>query len=142
MAHRMIWTLGAMAWLAAGPAWAQDVTVWHSPSCGCCHLWAKHIEAAGFSVRLKETEDLDPVKKDHGVRSELASCHTARVGGYTIEGHVPAQDIRRLLAEKPDAIGLTAPGMPASAPGMDVGAEPYDVLLMRKDGTTEVFARH
>lgn len=142
MSQRIMWALGALLVLASAPAFAQDMTVWYSPTCGCCHLWAKHIEAAGFSVKLNETDNLDPVKKAYGVRPALASCHTARIGGYTIEGHVPAQDIRRLLAEKPDAVGLTAPGMPASAPGMDIGAEPYDVLLIRRDGTTEIFARH
>ncbi|MBC8013706.1 MAG: CopG family transcriptional regulator [Methyloceanibacter sp.] len=87
---------------------------------------------------------LDRIKRQSGIGEELAACHTAKIGGYVIEGHVPAPDIKRLIAERPDALGLSVPGMPIGSPGMEQGAEtePYDVLLIKKDGTTEVFARH
>ena len=142
MSRLPLFALGLM--LAAGPsaALAQDMTVWHSPTCGCCHLWARHVEAAGFRIKLNDVQNVTPIKRTLGVRPELESCHTARIEGYTIEGHVPARDIRRLLAERPDAVGLSVPGMPSSAPGMDVGAEPYQVLLMRRGGSTEVFASY
>ena len=108
------------------------VSVTKDPSCGCCDGWVAHIEAAGFPVRVVESTDMDSLKQRLGVPAELASCHTAEVGGYVVEGHVPAAAIRRLLAERPDATGLAVPGMPAGSPGMDfpgVDPEPYEVFL-------------
>lgn len=108
------------------------VNVTKDPSCGCCDGWVAHIEAAGFPVRVVESTDMDSLKQRLGVPAELASCHTAEVGGYVVEGHVPAAAIRRLLAERPDATGLAVPGMPAGSPGMDfpgVDPEPYEVFL-------------
>lgn len=129
----------------AGPSDAA-VEVWKSPSCGCCGGWVKHMQQSGFTVKTNDTEYelLTKIKRQAGLGEDLQSCHTAKVGGYIIEGHVPAQDVTRLLAEKPDAIGLAAPGMPLGSPGMDYGPdkEPYDVLLVKKDGSTEVFAKH
>jgi hypothetical protein len=136
----IILALGLMPPLAA---FAQEITAWRSPTCGCCHLWAKRLEAAGMKVTLIESDDLATIKKQHGVAPQLESCHTAVVEGYTIEGHVPPREIARLLAERPDAIGLSVPGMPAGSPGMERNeTKPYDVVLMKRDGTTEVFARY
>ncbi len=117
--------------------------VWKTPTCGCCGKWVKHMEAAGFRVEVTDLESVDPIRKANGVPLSLASCHTGTVGGYVIEGHVPASDVRRLLKEKPGILGLTAPGMPAGSPGMDVpGSPPYDVLSLGKDGKTAVYATH
>jgi hypothetical protein len=133
-------TAGLMASLGAS---AEGVTAWRSPSCGCCHEWAKHVEQSGLSVEMIDAPDIDKIKREHGISSELASCHTAVAGGYMIEGHVPPREIKRLLAERPDAIGLAVPGMPNGAPGMDSGSkEPFNVLLVKKDGSTEVFAKY
>lgn len=127
----------------ASPAPAQEVTVYKSPWCGCCGGWVDHMRDNGFSVTVHETEDLDPIRAEHGVSDELMSCHTAVVDGYTIEGHVPAADVARLLREKPEARGLAVPGMPAGSPGMEAaGREPYDVLLFADDGDANVFASH
>lgn len=124
-----------------GAANAAEVEVWKSPSCGCCGGWIDHMRAEGFTLKVHDIDDVTPVKMQHGVPAELASCHTAVVDGYVIEGHVPAADVRRLLAERPQATGLSIPGMPASAPGMDMPGEPYDVLLF-KDGDVTVYASH
>ncbi len=120
---------------------AQEVTVHMSPSCGCCGDWVKHLEADGFHVERRMVEDVSMARKTYGVPTALASCHTAVVDGYVVEGHVPASDIRRLLAERPRAVGLSAPGMPAGSPGMEgAGAEPYETVLFRADGSADVFA--
>ena len=117
--------------------------VWKTPTCGCCGQWVKHMEDAGFRVEVTDVDDVDPVKKANGLPLNLASCHTALVGGYVVEGHVPASDVRRLLREKPAILGLSAPGMPAGSPGMDIpGSPPYDVLRVAKDGTASVYATH
>lgn len=122
---------------------AQEVTVYMSPYCGCCGDWVKHLEADGFSVEKRMVEDVSVARRTHGVPPALASCHTAVVAGYVVEGHVPASDIRRLLAERPRALGLSAPGMPAGSPGMEAaGTEPYETVLFRADGSADVFARH
>ncbi len=120
------------------------VTAYRSPTCGCCELWVEHMRAAGFAVDVKTVSDMGTVKKEAGVPVGGGSCHTAHVGPYFVEGHVPASDIKRLLAEQPDAKGLTVPGMVAGSPGMEQGgvSQPYDVLLVGKDGTTTVFAHH
>jgi hypothetical protein len=121
----------------------QEVTVHMSPYCGCCGDWVKHLEADGFRVERRMVNDVSMARKQHGVPTALASCHTAMVDGYVVEGHVPASDIRRLLAERPRAVGLSAPGMPAGSPGMEgAGAEPYETVLFRADGSADVFARH
>jgi len=137
----------ALATLAApGLAAAQAVEVMKSPYCGCCEGWAQHMHDQGFQVSVQDTPDdvLAAAKTRLGITPATASCHTATVEGYVIEGHVPAEDVRRLLAERPDAVGLAAPGMPMGSPGMEMGgaSEPYEVLLIRRDGSTEVFARH
>lgn len=113
------------------------VTVTKDPGCGCCDGWADHVRGAGFPVRVIESADAFSLKQRLGVPVDLSSCHTAEVDGYVIEGHVPAAALRRLLAERPQAIGLAVPGMPAGSPGMDVpGVEPeqYEVLLFDASG--------
>lgn len=125
----------------------SSVEMWRSPGCSCCGKWAAHMERAGYEVTINDSASaiLDAIKRKTGIGGELAACHTAKVGGYVVEGHVPAQDVKRLLAEKPEAIGLAVPGMPVGSPGMEVPSgetEAYDVLLVKKDGSTEVFASH
>ena len=122
---------------------AAQLTVHKSPYCGCCAKWIEHVQKHGFTVKVVETEDMMAVKKRLGVPDGLASCHTTLAGGYYVEGHVPAADIKRLLAQKPDAAGIAVPGMTSGSPGMETGpAEPYVTIIVRRDGTTGVFARH
>jgi hypothetical protein len=119
------------------PAYAEDpsVTVHKGPNCGCCSRWAKHLQNAGFTVRVEETSDLDTVRERLGVPAELDACHTAEVGPYLLQGHVPAVAVRRLLAERPNVKGLAVPGMPVGSPGMEGGKpEPYTVLSFGADG--------
>lgn len=115
-----------------------------SPSCGCCGSWVEHVKKAGFKVEINDTEEMNPIKERVGVPYGKGSCHTAEVGGYFIEGHVPAEDIKRLLTERPDAKGLTVPGMPAGSPGMELPdgrTQPYTVELVANDGTTSAFSQ-
>jgi hypothetical protein len=116
--------------------------VYKSPTCECCKKWEQHLRLNGFEVESHDLADVSPMKRELGVPKQLASCHTAVVGSYLVEGHVPAADIQRLLREKPPVVGLTAPGMPPSAPGMDTGHEPYDVLTFDARGRTTVWAKH
>ena len=119
------------------------VQVYKSPQCGCCEKWVDHMKSAGFKVIAHDTNTVAEHKTRLGVPLAMGSCHTAEVGGYFVEGHVPAGDVKKLLAEKPQAKGLGVPGMPASSPGMDDGSKtPYEVLLVGKDGSTTTFARH
>ncbi len=140
----------AMA-MAAAPAVAQRpgalaVEVWKSPTCGCCQDWVRLMERAGFRVKVNDTGNT-AIRKRLGVDPRLGSCHTALVGGYALEGHIPPADVVRLLAQRPEAIGLAVPGMPIGSPGMD-GPEyggrrdPYDVLLVARDGGSSVFASY
>ena len=150
------WILGALATalfaLAAGffvsgglasPANAQTITVYKTPWCGCCTAWIKHLQRDGLEVRVIEREDLAPVRASLNVPDELASCHTASVDGYAIEGHVPASEIRKLLETRPDAAGLSVPGMPMGAPGMETTSPPdaYDVILFSAEQQS-VFASY
>ena len=136
--------------LGITPARATDTTpsieVWKSATCECCGAWVKHLEANGFTVKVNaaDASTLAALKRQAGIGDKLASCHTAKIDGYVIEGHVPGTDIKRLVAERPAAIGLAVPGMPVGSPGMEQGAEfePYDLLLVKKDGATETFASH
>ena len=121
------------------------VVVHKSPSCGCCSQWADHMRQAGFPVEIRDQEDLNPIKQRLGVPYGKGSCHTAEVAGYFVEGHVPAEDIKRLLAQKPNAKGLVVPGMPIGSPGMEVPdgtTQPYTVELVQADGSTTDFAQH
>lgn len=130
----------------AGDAEALPLVIVHkSPTCGCCGSWIEHLRAAGFKVEARDSDNLDPIKRSLGIPADKASCHTAQVGNYFVEGHVPAEDIKHLLADKPDAKGLVLPGMPAGSPGMetpDGRQQPYTVELVRQDGSTAEFARH
>jgi len=130
--------------LPAGAA-APQVVVFKSPSCGCCAAWVDHLKANGFVVTVTDVADTSGPRKLASVPAHLGSCHTARVAGYAIEGHVPASDIHRLLKERPDAIGLSVPGMPAGSPGMELPGgdrDPFDVLLVDRLGATRVWSRY
>ncbi|WP_424138103.1 DUF411 domain-containing protein [Roseomonas chloroacetimidivorans] len=127
-----------MAQAAQGPA----IEVWKDPTCGCCEGWVRHMREAGFEATAHDVTDLQAVKTANGVPDALQSCHTAIIGGYVIEGHVPAADVRRLLAERPRAKGLAAPGMPPSSPGMDIPGTPYEVVLFGASGGDRLWARH
>ena len=125
---------------------APGIELWKDPHCGCCKDWISHMEQNGFKASVNETGNY-AVRARLGMPQQLGSCHTALVQGYVIEGHVPAQDIQRLLKEKPQALGLAVPGMPIGSPGMDGPAyggrrDRYEVLLVLKDGSTRVFQRH
>jgi len=148
-------SLAVPAWLhAAEPATAASpssvaaseqplLVVNKTPWCGCCEVWAAQAEQAGFTVERRVVEDLNPIKRALGVPSSQASCHTAEVGGYFIEGHVPFADVRRLLAERPQARGLAVPGMPLGSPGMEAdAAQAYSVNLIDRDGGISEYARH
>ena len=136
----------SLAGLAAAqrPAQPQTVEVFKSPTCGCCANWVKHLEAAGFTTKVTNVDDMTVVKTKYGVPGRMQSCHTAVVGGYVLEGHVPAADVQRLLKEKPAVVGVAVPGMPIGSPGMEVGStvQPYDVLTFNKQGQSTVFASH
>ncbi|PKO33056.1 MAG: metal-binding protein [Betaproteobacteria bacterium HGW-Betaproteobacteria-7] len=117
--------------------------VYKSPYCGCCGKWIDHVKAAGFEVRTHEVNDVPAARQRLGMPERLGSCHTAKVAGYLVEGHVPATDIQRLLKEKPPALGLAVPAMPPGSPGMESPRPvPYDTLLVQTDGKTSVYARH
>jgi len=121
------------------------MTVHKNASCGCCNSWVQHLRENGFRVNERNVDNLAPVKVSVGVSYGMGACHTAEVGGYFIEGHVPAADIKRLLAEHPDAKGLTVPAMPVGSPGMETPTgevQPYDVFLVARDGSASVFAHH
>lgn len=126
------------------PDVAPAVTVFKDPNCGCCKEWIEHLRKHAFKVTAKDTSDVGTIKRSGRVPPQLVSCHTAFVNGYVIEGHVPAEDIRRLLEEKPKIAGLAVAGMPIGSPGMEVGnrKDKYDVIAFNRDGTTSVFARH
>lgn len=121
------------------------VKVHKSATCGCCQLWVEHLEKAGFTVEVHNSEDLNPIKAKLGVPYGRGSCHTAEIDGYIVEGHVPVQDISRLLRERPQGRGLVLPGMPAGSPGMEMPdgrVQPYTVELVLPDGTTQPYVLH
>ncbi|MBM7457213.1 hypothetical protein HNR62_003125 [Oceanisphaera litoralis] len=136
------WFYGLAGALLSGPVLAASITVYKSETCGCCEDWVRHMEASGFEVKVVNRDNLAPVKAMAGVKPELASCHTGLVDGYVIEGHVPAADVKRLLEQKPAVRGLTIPGMPQSAPGMDIPGTPYEVLSFDNQGNSAVFSRY
>ncbi|WP_019613399.1 DUF411 domain-containing protein [Psychromonas ossibalaenae] len=130
--------------LFAGSAIAADMTMYKSPYCGCCTAWAEQLEEAGFEITVIEQANNNEIRQKHGITPELMSCHTAEVGGYALEGHVPPADIKRMLKEKPAIAGLAVPGMPASSPGMDVpgNSDPYQVVAFTKDGKKMVYNQY
>lgn len=145
--HRILRTsLVCAAILSAQAAQASEdeVVMYKDPNCGCCGQWAEHLRTNGFSVKEIATGDMESIKREAKLPPELASCHTARVGGYVVEGHVPAYDIRRLLAERPSVIGISVPGMPLGSPGMEgpYAAESYQVMSFDAEGKARVFAEH
>jgi len=122
---------------------AADIIVYKSPTCGCCKKWVKHLETAGFNVKSINKRNMNPVKQKFGVKREYQSCHTAKIGKYFIEGHVPASDIKNLLAKKHDAKGLAVPGMPMGSPGMEGHRkDKYSVLLIDKHNNAKVYSQH
>ena len=150
MNRRAFLIAGTAAAGQAGRTNAQSLSprieVYKSPTCGCCSAWIEHIERAGFVVDARNLEQdvLYALKARSGITPKLASCHTAIVDGYIVEGHVPAADVERLLSERPEAIGLSVPDMPIGSPGMEMGnqQEAFDTLLILGDGSTVVFQRH
>jgi hypothetical protein len=138
-------TIPAFVWprltLAAG---LPEITTYRNPGCGCCEKWAMGLQADGFIVKVFDDPALDKRRADAGVPAELAGCHTAFLGDYVIEGHVPSEDIVRFLGEKPAARGLAVAGMPIGSPGMETNGpkDQYDVMLFTADGTSQVYARH
>lgn len=140
----VVTSLGA-TWRSADAAFRlPEMEIWRSPTCGCCGDWIEHLSAAGFPVKVRMVQDTAPTRQRLGMPGRYGSCHTGLVDGYVIEGHVPAGDIRRLLSERPDAIGLAVPGMPVGSPGMEMGSQrdPYDVLLVVADDAASVFASY
>ncbi len=154
---RRVWLRGAAAaaaGLVAGPSvsrlWASEaqsqqlptaMTVFKSPTCGCCKAWVDHVTKAGFKCTVRDVADLREVKATFGIPASLESCHTAQIGSYLVEGHVPADLIMKMLKEKPAGRGLAVPGMPIGSPGMEGGTpERYQILLFDKAGQTRVFA--
>ena len=149
------WLAASAAVAAAGPLWAQKkpaaidpmaVEVWKDPSCGCCGDWIDHMQKNGFKVTTHDVGN-NAVRKRLGLPEKYGSCHTALVGGYVVEGHVPADDVKRLLKEKPPALGVAVPGMPVGSPGMDGPVyggrrDPYDTVLVLRDGSSRVFQSH
>lgn len=127
---------------AAAPAEGTRMVVYKTPTCGCCREWVDHVQAAGFDVEVHDMPNVQPVKQEHGLPGHLASCHTAIVDGYVVEGHVPADVIRRMLRERPQVAGIAVPGMPAGSPGMEVPGgrkDPYDVIAFSRDGKVSVY---
>jgi len=121
---------------------AEEIVVYKSPTCGCCTKWVDHLEDNGFSVKVHNRSNMGPIKAELGVPRHLQSCHTAKVSGYVVEGHVPADEITRLLTERPQVRGLAVPGMPMGSPGMEgLRKDAYDVLAIQDNGRTTVYAR-
>lgn len=137
----LIGSLAQASW--AAPA-TPVIDVYKSPTCGCCNKWIDHLKANGFGVRSHDTDNVAQHKVRLGVPRGYGSCHTAEIGGYVIEGHVPAREIKRLLKENPRARGLVVPAMPIGSPGMEVGGhkDPYDVFLVNRNGSSQIYAKY
>ena len=139
--------VAATVWLTAAPAdqnTSQEIEVWKSPTCGCCQAWVTYMEERGYKTKVHDLDDVNSKKMERGLTDpRLHSCHTAVIDGYVIEGHVPVSDIERLLAQKPDILGLTAPGMPRYSPGMaSIEPRDYDVIAVDRDNKTSVFSSY
>lgn len=140
--------LGVVGYLTLGvqseASASNKLVVYKSPTCGCCEAWIDHMKAAGFDVEVKDMQDVSPVKDEQGVYPQLRSCHTALVGGYVVEGHVPAEQVARMLAERPAIRGLAVPGMPIGSPGMEQGSpenyQEYQVVAFTNDGQMTVYS--
>lgn len=148
--HRRLFLGAALSAALTGTACAQtrparNLTVFKTPTCACCDGWVTHMREAGFTTTITVLPSLQSVRSSRGIPDSLASCHTGLIDGYLVEGHVPAGDVIRLLAERPAAIGLAVPAMPLGSPGMETPQghkDPYDTLLVLRSGVTRVFARH
>ena len=152
--RKSIWIVISTLSLLAGCDTADDqdriamrstMIVYKSPTCGCCEKWVDHMEQVGFTIKVEDRQDLSVVKSQHNISSEIQSCHTAVIDGYFFEGHVPADDVKRLLTEKPaDAAGLLVPGMPVGSPGMEMDGrhDPYQVMLVTKQGEIRIYSQH
>lgn len=140
----LIAATGAAGVAAAARADRPAIHVFKSAYCECCAAWVEHLRDAGFAVKVTVVDDTTAARKRLGMPDAFGSCHTASVAGYVLEGHVPAAEVKRLLATRPDAIGLAVPGMPVGSPGMEVGTrqDPYDVLLVGRNGRPTVFATY
>lgn len=127
-----------------GSVFANEMKIYKSPYCGCCTAWADQVRDAGFDIKIIEQANNTQLRKEYAIPAALASCHTAIIDGYAIEGHVPVADIKRLLAEKPEIAGIAVPGMPASSPGMDVegNTDPYQVIAFDKKGNKTVYNQY
>lgn len=142
-----LFSIAALGYSSVGMAAIQQetITVWKTSTCGCCKDWVIHLRKEGFNVVTNDVADTAPIRRKLGLPSKFGSCHTAQVGGYVIEGHVPASEVKRLLREKPVAIGLAVPGMPAGSPGMEMPGEmlgmrdAFDVVLVTRDGSSRVY---
>ncbi|MDF3839422.1 DUF411 domain-containing protein [Cupriavidus basilensis] len=134
-------SLRAATSVAAAPL---AITVYKSPQCGCCEGWVEHLRTNGFAVTVRNVDDTGVYRARFGIPERFGSCHTGHIAGYAIEGHVPAADVKRLVAARPKAVGLAVPAMPVGSPGMEQGSrkDPFDVLLIRADGGASVFASY
>lgn len=144
LTRRLLLAAALFAPLLSRAQGATAIEVWKTPGCGCCGGWLDHLRESGFQVTAHDVADTAPIRRRAGVAPQFASCHTGLVGGYAIEGHVAAQDIRRLLSEKPQAAGLAVPGMPVGTPGMDEPVyggrrDPHEVLLIQANGQSSVW---
>ena len=145
--RHVFWVFGAVAVAGIRPLAQKGpaIQVYKDPSCGCCALWVDHLRKAGFVATVTDVADMTAIKDKRGVPRQARSCHTAVVDGYVVEGHVPVEDVQRLLKQRPAVAGLGVPGMPIGSPGMEVAGmkpQPYDVLAFDKSGRTTVFSSH
>lgn len=128
---------------AARQSQQADIVMYKNEGCQCCDKWAHYMQGSGYSVKTVSSRVLSQVKAEQGIPQNMGACHTAVIGDYVVEGHVPAEDVKRLLREQPDAKGIVVPGMPASSPGMNTALnEPFKVYLLKNDGSTELYAQH
>lgn len=136
--------LSAIVWPMVKTTNGPEIVIYKSPTCGCCKKWASYLQDNGFKVTQVDTQSMRAVKTKMGVPQAMASCHTAIVDGYVVEGHVPVKEIRRMLEQKPAIKGITVPGMPIGSPGMEQGArkDSYDVLAIQHDGSATIYERY
>jgi len=143
LALGIVIALGANVWMAA-QAVRPQMTVYKSSTCGCCSKWVEHMKANGFDVKAIDVEDIDKVKRERGVPADAASCHTAIVNGYVVEGHVPADAVLKMLKDKPAIAGIAVPGMPMGAPGMEMPGgqkDAFNIVAFDKTGKTSIYQK-
>ncbi len=145
--RRRLLAAAALMPLAGQAQYKTEIQVYKTPTCGCCNDWIKYLQDNGYTVKSTDVTDTSPIRARFGLPAKYGSCHTAVVGGYVVEGHVPVREIRRLLTEKPTAVGIAVPEMPIGSPGMDGPVyqdqkDPYDVLLVLPDGSSKVYASY